>query len=65
MAGVPGDTVVPKPDTADARAGVGTALLLTEGLAAGRGVDQHVIQQHTRETSKHIHRPGERTQHRD
>lgn len=58
MGRVPGDASTPVPDAANARARMQARLLRAEGLAAGRPVHQHVIEQNTGEASKQVHRPA-------
>ena len=55
QAAVPGATAPPGPDAAQAGPGAGTAVRVVEGVAGGRGVGQHVVQQHAGKPAKHKH----------
>lgn len=55
---LPGEAAPSAPDATDPWAGLHTTLLCRKGLAAGWAVNKHVVEQHPREASKHIHGPG-------
>lgn len=57
-AGLPGGTAAPAPDAADPRPSFYAALLCQEGPAARGSVHEHVVEQHPREATEHIHGPG-------